>query len=201
MVWYGDSVFFNIVGRTNWYFITKNAKEKMPVTNVLKTARIRSQHLIHSMQLVSYPARFTSTVYLRHVISILSSDNIVGSWFCTILEITFEVRSTTNHVHRCLQRIQHNFCIDEFNICMLRNCFWANFKIIWHVRSSLDHVHVFYCWSRVPYFLSRWSEYDLHWMEYDGIFHFHLLDVQYQRTSSSVARKGIRDLLTIPSSI
>ena len=71
------------------------------------------------------------------------------------VEIKLKVRPSTNHVHARLHRIQHNFCIDEFNICMLWNCFWTNFKIVWHVCSSINHVHVLYHWSRVSHFLSR----------------------------------------------
>ena len=104
-------------------------------------------------------------------------------------------------MHRSLYRIQHNLCVDEFNICVLWNRFWTNFAIIWHVCSSIDHVHVLYYWSCMSHFLSRWPKYDLRWMEYDGIFNFYLLDVQYQRTSGSMARKGNRALLTVRSSV
>ena len=118
---------------------------------------------------------------------------LIRSYFkLTIVQITLKVRTCTIHVYFSLHRIQHNFRFDEFNICLLWNCLWTHIQGIWNVCSSADHVFILNCWSRVSHFLSERSKYDLHWMEYDGIRYLYILDIQYKRTSSTMAREGTR---------
>ena len=121
--------------------------------------------------------------------------------FSTIFALMSLTSACSGIVFEPISRLFGMFAV-RLTMCM--------FSIVGHVCLIFYQgwFHIFFREIKFQKFLGnkfethqRWSEYDLHWMEYDGIFNFYLLDVQYQRTSCSMARKGIRDPLTAHSSV